>query len=201
MHETFSQRSVGVMSQAETMCPLSDWTHTHTHTHTHTLSHTLSHTHTHTHSHTQRMRRMKMVLTPLQEALHMFLSEKSDRAELLINSHQQIQQRLQAHGALGVTRCDRIRLVHMSGPWGPGARGHGRDPAHPQTCSMIPEAQSFSPSVCVSVFLQQAEPPAPALFWCVSQPLSLCSVCVCVLFCVSRVFIALLSNSRHSQLL
>ncbi len=175
MHETFSQRSVGVTSQAETMCPLSDWTHTHT----------------------QRMRRMKMVLTPLQEALHMFLSEKSDRAELLINSHQQIQQRLQAHGALGVTRCDRIRLVHMSGPWGPGARGHGRDPAHPQTCSMIPEAQSFSPSVCVSVFLCFSSKQNLRLqpFFGVSLSLSLSSLCVCV--CVLSLVSLLLCYQTH----
>jgi len=110
-----------------------------------------------------------------------FLSEQSGRAELLINSHQQIQQRLQADRALGVTRLD-----PMSGPCGPGARGHGRDPAHPQPCSMIPESRSVC--VLLSVFLQPAEPLAPALFWCVAQPLSLSLSLslLCVCYCVFR---------------
>ncbi len=126
-----------------------------------------------------------MLLTPLQEALHMFLSEQSGRTELLINSHQQIQQRLQAHGAHGVTRRAPIRLVHMSGPWGPGACGHGRDPAHPQTCSMIPEAQSFSPSVCVSPASRTSSSSPFLVCPSASLSLSLCSVCVCVCVCES----------------
>lgn len=78
--------------------------------------------------HTEHTQGEDELLTPLQEALHVFLSGQSGRAELLINSHQQVQQRLQADGAFGVILRAPVRLLQTSGPCGPGARGHGGAP-------------------------------------------------------------------------